>query len=75
LGLIDNPYTIYKFFNSHIRQSRKFIKTMESFPRRYRGQPRTYLAKVGLIIVAFTIEDVRDKNGYLESLGKPEKWF
>src|SRR5690625_4581220 len=29
------------------------------------------LAKVGLIIVSFTIKEVRDKNGYLESLGKP----
>ncbi|GAB6255602.1 hypothetical protein PSKAS_11240 [Peribacillus sp. N1] len=26
---------------------------------------------MGLIIVSFTIKDVRDKNGYLESLGKP----
>ena len=29
------------------------------------------LAKMGLIIVSFTIKDVRDKNGYLDSLGKP----
>lgn len=29
------------------------------------------LAKMGLTIVSFTIKDVRDKNGYLESLGKP----
>src|SRR5690606_23051600 len=27
------------------------------------------LAKMGLTIVSFTIKDVRDKNGYLESLG------
>lgn len=26
---------------------------------------------MGLVIVSFTIKDVRDKNGYLESLGKP----
>ncbi|CAH0128496.1 putative siderophore transport system permease protein YfhA [Peribacillus sp. Bi134] len=26
---------------------------------------------MGLIIVSFTIKDVRDKNGYLESLGMP----
>jgi hypothetical protein len=30
---------------------------------------------MGLIIVASTIKDVWDKNGYLESLGKPAKWF
>ncbi|MEG0256582.1 flotillin family protein [Vagococcus sp.] len=29
------------------------------------------LAKMGLVIVSFTIKDVRDKNGYLDSLGKP----
>lgn len=29
------------------------------------------LSKMGLIIVSFTIKDVRDNNGYLESLGKP----
>ena len=29
------------------------------------------LAKMGLIIVSFTIKDVRDNNGYLDSLGKP----
>jgi flotillin len=26
---------------------------------------------MGLVIVSFTIKDVRDKNGYLDSLGKP----
>lgn len=29
------------------------------------------LSKMGMTIVSFTIKDVRDKNGYLESLGKP----
>ena len=29
------------------------------------------LAKMGLIIVSFAIKEVRDKNGYLDSLGKP----
>ena len=29
------------------------------------------LAKMGLIIVSFTIKEVRDKNDYLDSLGKP----
>lgn len=29
------------------------------------------LAKMGLNIVSFTIKEVRDKNGYLDSLGKP----
>ncbi|MGX6979780.1 flotillin family protein [Vagococcus elongatus] len=29
------------------------------------------LAKMGLIIVSFTIKEVKDKNGYLDSLGKP----
>ncbi len=29
------------------------------------------LSKMGLVIVSFTIKDVRDSNGYLESLGKP----
>lgn len=29
------------------------------------------LSKMGLVIVSFTIKDVRDKNGYLDSLGKP----
>lgn len=30
------------------------------------------LAKMGLVIVSFTIKDVKDKNGYLESLGRPQ---
>ena len=29
------------------------------------------LAKMVLVIVSFTIKEVRDKNGYLDSLGKP----
>jgi flotillin len=29
------------------------------------------LKKMGLAIVSFTIKDVRDKNGYLEALGRP----
>jgi flotillin len=29
------------------------------------------LKKMGLLIVSFTIKDVRDKHGYLEALGKP----
>uniref|UniRef100_UPI00292CAD02 hypothetical protein n=1 Tax=Enterococcus faecium TaxID=1352 RepID=UPI00292CAD02 len=29
------------------------------------------LAKMGLIIVSFTIKEVRDKNGYLDSLEGP----
>lgn len=29
------------------------------------------LSKMGMTIVSFTIKDVRDKNGYLDSLGKP----
>ncbi|MGC2938643.1 flotillin family protein, partial [Enterococcus faecalis] len=29
------------------------------------------LAKMGLVIVSFTIKQVRDKKGYLDSLGKP----
>lgn len=29
------------------------------------------LAKMGLIIVSFTIKEVKDKNGYLDALGKP----
>lgn len=72
---MDIPYTIYKFFNSHIRQSKKFIKTMESFPGKVKRGASQDLAKMGLIIISFTIKDVHDKNGYHESLGKPEKWF
>jgi flotillin len=30
------------------------------------------LDKMGLKIISFTIRDVRDKNGYLDSLGKPQ---
>ncbi|MBD8137202.1 hypothetical protein IFR10_16945 [Bacillus sp. CFBP 13597] len=44
---------------------------MESFPSKVKRGASQELAKVGLIIVAFTIEDVWDKKGYLESLGKP----
>jgi uncharacterized membrane protein YqiK len=68
---MDTPYTIYKLFNSHIRQSRKFIKTMGSFLSKVKRVASQDLAKMGLIIVSFTIKDVRDKSGYHESLVKP----
>ncbi len=44
---------------------------MESFPGKVKRGASQDLAKMGLIIVSFTIKDVQDKNGYHESLVKP----
>lgn len=60
MGIMDTLYTTYNFFNSHIRQSRNFIKTMEKFSQEVQRVASQDLAKVGLFIVAFTIKDVWD---------------
>ncbi|MBU8755381.1 flotillin family protein [Priestia megaterium] len=49
----------------------EIYKNREKFSQEVQRVASQDLAKMGLIIVSFTIKDVRDKNGYLESLGKP----
>ncbi len=49
----------------------EIYKNREKFSQEVQRVASHDLAKMGLIIVSFTIKDVRDKNGYLESLGKP----
>ena len=68
MGLMDIPYTIYKLFNSHIWQSGKFIKTMESFPGKVKRGASQDLAKMGLIIVSFTIKDIQAKMDIMSRL-------
>ena len=49
----------------------EIYKNREKFSQEVQRVASQDLAKMGLIIVSFTIKDVRDKNGYLDSLGKP----
>lgn len=49
----------------------EIYKNREKFSQEVQRVASQDLAKMGLIIVSFTIKEVRDKNGYLDSLGKP----
>jgi flotillin len=49
----------------------EIYKNRDKFSQEVQRVASQDLAKMGLVIVSFTIRDVRDKNGYLESLGKP----
>ncbi|MFD1422832.1 flotillin family protein [Laceyella tengchongensis] len=46
-------------------------KNREKFAQEVQTVAARDLKKMGLQIVSFTIKDVRDKNGYLEALGRP----
>ncbi|MBD1372314.1 flotillin family protein [Hazenella sp. IB182357] len=46
-------------------------KNRERFAQEVQSVAARDLKKMGLQIVSFTIKDVRDKNGYLEALGRP----
>lgn len=46
-------------------------KNRESFAGRVQEVAATDMANMGLSIVSFTIRDIRDKQGYLDALGKP----
>jgi flotillin len=49
----------------------EIYKNRDKFSQEVQRVASQDLAKMGLTIVSFTIKDVRDKNGYLEALGKP----
>jgi flotillin len=49
----------------------EIYKNRDKFSQEVQRVASQDLAKMGLIIVSFTIKDVRDKNGYLDSLGRP----
>lgn len=49
----------------------EIYKNRDKFSQEVQRVASQDLAKMGLIIVSFTIKDVKDRNGYLESLGKP----
>ncbi|WP_368293098.1 flotillin family protein [Dehalobacter sp. TBBPA1] len=46
-------------------------RNRDKFAQEVQGVAARDLKKMGLQIVSFTIKDIRDKNGYLEALGKP----
>ena len=46
-------------------------KNRETFAGRVQEVAATDMANMGLTIVSFTIRDIRDKQGYLDALGKP----
>ncbi|GMK37384.1 membrane protein [Paenibacillus sp. CCS19] len=46
-------------------------RNRDKFAQEVQGVAARDLKKMGLLIVSFTIKDVRDKHGYLEALGKP----
>jgi len=49
----------------------EIYKNRDKFSQEVQRVASQDLAKMGLVIVSFTIKEVKDKNGYLDSLGKP----
>lgn len=49
----------------------EIYKDRKKFSQNVQQIASTDLAKMGLQIISFTISDIRDKNGYLDALGKP----
>ena len=66
-----------KYLEGHLRSIlgsmtvEEIYKNRDMFSQEVQRVASQDLSKMGLIIVSFTIKDVRDKNGYLDSLGKP----
>lgn len=50
----------------------EIYKDRSRFAQEVQEVAATDFAKMGLQIVSFTIKDVRDKNGYLDALGRPQ---
>ncbi|MEI7025301.1 flotillin family protein [Paenibacillus sp. y28] len=49
----------------------EIYKNRDKFAQEVQNVATRDLKKMGLQIVSFTIKDLRDKNGYLEALGRP----
>ncbi|HIW31482.1 MAG TPA: flotillin family protein, partial [Candidatus Paenibacillus intestinavium] len=49
----------------------EIYRNRDKFAQEVQGVAARDLKKMGLVIVSFTIKDVRDKHGYLDALGKP----
>ncbi|HLR51970.1 MAG TPA: flotillin family protein, partial [Candidatus Avamphibacillus sp.] len=49
----------------------EIYKNRDKFSQEVQRVASQDLAKMGLVIVSFTIKDVKDNNGYLDSLGRP----
>jgi flotillin len=47
-------------------------KNREKFAQEVQDTAARDFAKMGLVIVSFTIKNVNDKNGYLDALGRPQ---
>ncbi len=44
----------------------------DAFAQKVQEVAAADMANMGLVVVSFTIRDIRDKQGYLEALGKPQ---
>lgn len=49
----------------------EIYKNRDKFSENVQAVASVDLAKMGLVIVSFTVKEVTDKNGYLDALGKP----
>ncbi|MBC2115102.1 flotillin family protein [Listeria booriae] len=49
----------------------EIYKNRDKFSQEVQGVATQDLSKMGLVIVSFTLKEVRDNNGYLDALGKP----
>lgn len=49
----------------------ELYRNRDAFAQRVAEVAETDLANMGLTIVSFTIRDIRDKQGYLDALGRP----
>ena len=50
----------------------QIVKQPEMVADRMRGNVAEDVAKMGLEVVSFTIKEVRDKNQYIENMGRPD---
>jgi flotillin len=50
----------------------QIVKQPEMVADRMRGNVADDVAKMGLEVVSFTIKEVRDKNQYIENMGRPD---
>lgn len=73
----DREFEAKEVLEGHLRSIlgsmtvEEIYKNRDKFSQEVQRVASQDLAKMGLVIVSFTIKEVRDKNGYLESLGKP----
>lgn len=50
----------------------EILGNREKFSQEVQGQVSDYIENMGFQIISFTLQEIKDSNGYIESLGKPQ---